>query len=174
MTEATEVTYLRWLAREHPSIYKAAIVGAQDTQDTARELGYIDAYDDDAQGLGWLNFVIQAAAMAVSAVGQKKAIDKQVSLQKKALAFSDAQAQADRDQQLKLKLLDVNTERAKAGLPIIGLDGKPVVPSSLPLPAALKPYTTAVPTWIPGVPNLVTGGGAALLAVLLAKRAGVF
>lgn len=172
MSEATEVTYLRWLAKEHPDIYRVAIQHATEAQTTARELGYIDEYDD-GEGFGWLNFVIQAAAMAVSAVGQKKAIDKQVSLQKKALALSDAQAAADREQQLKLKLLDVNTERAKAGLPIVGLDGKPIVPSTLPVPAALKPYTSAAPTWIPGVPNVVTGG-AALLVILLAKRAGVF
>lgn len=173
MIEANEVTYLRWLAKEHPDIYKYAISGAQAAQTTARELGYLDEYDD-AEGLGWINFVVQAAAMAVSAVGQKKAIDKQVSLQKKALALSDAQAAADRAQALKLKLLDVNTERAKQGLPILDEKGNPIVPSSLPVPAALKPYTTASPTWIPGVPNVVTGGAAALLAVLLAKRAGAF
>jgi len=163
--DAAQVNYLRWLSEAHPDVFRVAISRAR--SNAAVGLGR----------LGWINFVIQAVAMAGSAVMQKKQIDKSVSLQKKALAIQDAQATADREQQLKLALLDVNTKRAANGQPPVDITGKVIPGSALPVPSALKtfmPATLTASTWITGVPNYVTAGGGLLGTVVLLKALRVF
>lgn len=157
--DQNQVTYLKWLAIAHPDIY-AKVVSRLRIANT--QLGQ----------LGWINFVIQAVAMAGSAVMQKKQIDKQVALQKKALTLSDAQATADRNQQAKLALLETNTARAQAGLAPVDINGKVIGPLALPTPTALQPYAggPTAGTLIPGVPNYVTYGAGALAAVLLLRK----
>lgn len=158
--DVAQINYLRWLSEAHPDVYRVAISRANANK--AVGLGR----------LGWINFVIQAVAMAGSALLQKKQIDKSVSLQKKALALTDAQATADRDQQLKLALLDVNTKRAAAGLQPVDITGKVIPGSALPMPSALAPYipkTLQASTWVSGVPNYVTAGGGLVGSFLLLK-----
>lgn len=167
--QENQVTYMRWLAVHHPALYNDAIRNAVASEISARQLGYLD---EDEQ-LGWINFVVQAVATVGSAVIGKKQIDKQVGVQKKALALSDAQASADRAQAAQIKLLEVNTDRAQRNLPPVDIRGVVINPASLPLPAALRPYSTASATWLPGVPNYVTIGAGGALAFLLARRAGV-
>lgn len=147
-----QVAYLKWLAANHPAIYRRAVSSVPT--------------DVRLSGLGWINFVVQAIATVGSAVLGKKQVDKQVALQKKALALSDAQAAADRTQAAQLALLEVNTKRAQAGLPPVDLQGKVVNTAALPTPSALAPYTqTTATTLIPGVPDMVTYIGGALLGL---------
>lgn len=158
--EQNRVTYLKWLAKAHPDVYRKTIVAAQRMEQKS-VLGR----------LGWINFVIQAVAMAGSAVMQKKQIDKQANAQKKALLSAEQQAAADREIQAKLALLDTNTKRAQSGLPPVDLNGKIIGPTTLPTPPSLAPYAKAAGvsgSLIPGVPNAVTyvGGGLALFLLL--------
>lgn len=163
-TAKNQVAFLKWLNHEHPAIYRKTMRSLP-TDVRLKGLG----------SLGWINFLVQAVATVGSAVLGKKQVDKQVALQKKALALSDAQAAADRTQAAQLELLEVNTKRAQAGLPPVDLSGKVVNTGPLPTPSALVPYggaTTAKATLIPGVPNVVTyvgGGILALLALRMAK-----
>lgn len=168
--QENQVLYMRWLAKNHPALYVDAVQKSQLAEAQAQALGYLD----EGEGLGWINFLVQAIATVGSAVVGKKQVDKQVALQKKALALSDAQATADRVQAAQLKLLEVNTDRVQRGLPPVNLQGQPVAASSLPLPNALKPYTTASAPIIPGVPDWATYSAGGVLALLVAKRAGVF
>lgn len=167
--QENQVTYLRWVAKEHPALFAQVEANAINNEIAARQLGYVD----DDETLGWLNFVLQAVATVGSAVMGKKQVDKQVALQKKALVLSDAQAAADREQAAQFKLLEVNTERLSRGLPPVNLQGQVVNPASLPLPASLAPYTAASGPLIPGVPNLLTYAGGAVLGFALLKRFGV-
>lgn len=160
--EQNRIVYLKWLAHTHPDVYRTTIASARRVESKS-VLG----------SLGWLNFVLQAVAMAGSAVLQKKQIDKQVSAQKKALLSAEQQANADRDVQTKLALLDANTKRAQAGLPIVDINGHVIGPNTLPTPASLVPYAKAAgvaTSLIPGVPDPVTyiGGGLAALFMLKA------
>lgn len=154
-----QIGYLKWLASRHPALYRRAVNNVP----TDITLG----------SLGWINFVVQAIATVGSAVVAKKQVDKQVSLQKKALALSDAQAAQDRDQAAKLALLEVNTKRAQAGLPPVDLSGNVINTAVLPTPSALAPYTSTSGTIIPGVPNLVTYLGGALVGFGLLRAAKV-
>lgn len=160
MTPTTaQIAYLKWLNARHPALYRKAVASAPRDITLGR--------------LGWINFVVQAIATVGSAVLGKKQVDKQVALQKKALALSDAQAAADRTQAAELALLEVNTKRAQAGLPPVDLTGKVVNTGALPTPSALAPYTTTTATTlIPGVPNWLTyiGGGALAFGLLKAAR----
>jgi hypothetical protein len=175
-TTRAQVGYLKWLAIEHPAIYRRVATNAATDITMLRGLG----------SLGWINFLIQAIATAGSAVMGKKAVDKQVALQKKSLALSDAQAAADRDQAFKMKLLEVNTTRAQSGLPPVDASGKVINIDALPAPPSLARFANAITvtgtpgaagttvvraasTLIPGVPNLVTYGGGALLGVGLLR-----
>lgn len=154
-----QIAYLKWLNARHPALYRKAVKSAP--------------RDITLGSLGWINFVVQAIATVGSAVLGKKQVDKQVALQKKALALSDAQASADRTQAAELALLEVNTKRAQAGLPPVDLTGKVVNTAVLPTPSALAPYTaTRAATIIPGVPNWLTyiGGGALAFGLLKAAR----
>jgi hypothetical protein len=155
--DQNRVTYLKWLAVAHPDVYRKAMAGANNL-------------DEELGELGWINLVIQGVAIAAGAVAQKKQIDKTVALQKKALLQQDAQASKDRDAAAQLHLLDVNTERAKAGLPPVDITGKVIAGASLPTPRALAPYdANPPPSLIPGVHNYVTYGAGALALVLLLK-----
>jgi len=162
--QQNQIAYLKWLAKEHPDVYRQSIANARRVEQKS-VLG----------SLGWINFVIQAVAMAGSAVMQKKQIDKQVSAQKKALLSAEQQAAADRDVAAKLALLDANTKRAQAGLPPVDINGKVIVATNLPTPPGLAPYASAAgapSSLIPGVPNAVTavGGAVALFLLLRAFR----
>lgn len=163
-----QVTYLRWLAHRHPELYRQAAKSARAAVAAGETLGH---YSDDDEQLGWINFVIQAVTTAASAVLQKKQVDKQVDLQKKALALSDVQANKDRQQAAQLQLLDVNTKRAQAKLPPVDINGIPIAATSLPVPAGLSPYVAAADrTVIPGVSNTITYSvGGVLLAAIGAK-----
>lgn len=159
--DQAQVTYLKWLNIAHPEIFSKVMARLS--------VGGIDQLGE----LGWINFVIQAVAMAGSAVMQKKQIDKQVALAKQQIAASDRQATADREAQTKLALLEVNTKRAQAGLPPVDITGKVIGAATLPTPNALAPYVGGpTDTLIPGVPNYVTYGGAglALVGLLWALR----
>lgn len=156
---AAQIAYLKWLASRHPALYRRAISNVP----TDITLG----------SLGWINFVVQAIATVGSAVIAKKQVDKQVSLQKKALQLSDAQAAADRQQAAQLALLEVNTKRAQAGEPPVDINGNVVNTARLPTPSALAPYTSTSGTIIPGVPNIVTYLGGALLGFGLLRAAKV-
>jgi hypothetical protein len=160
--EQNQIGYLKWLAANHPRTFRDTMLRVQASMPLAG-LGQ----------LGWLNFVIQAIATVGSAVAQKKQVDKQVSLQKKALALSDAQASADRVQAAQIELLHVNTERAAAGLPPVDLQGKPVNTGALATPKVLAPYVKST-TIIPGVPDVATYLGAAAAAAALLKVARVW
>lgn len=164
VADQNQVTYLRWLSREHPALYARSMLAAR------RDLRGLGR-------LGWINFVIQAVATVGSAVVAKKQVDKQVAVQKKALALSDAQAAADREQAAKFALLDTNTKRAQAGLPPVDITGNVIAPQTLPNAQALLPFTAQqnlAPTWIRGVPNYVTGIGAVVLGLGLLKLARVW
>lgn len=157
-----QLTYLKWLAKEHPDVYRNTMAAAKRVERKS-VLGQ----------LGWINLVIQAVALAGSAVMQKKQIDKQVAAQKKALLSAEQQAAADRDIQAKLALLDTNTKRAQAGLPPVDLNGKIIGPTTLPTPQSLRPLTAGASSsgqLIPGVPNVATYAGGGLL-LFLALRA---
>lgn len=159
---AAQVAYLKWLAHRHPALYRRATSNVP----TDITLG----------SLGWINFVVQAIATVGSAVIAKKQVDKQVSLQKKALQLSDAQAAADRQQAGALALLEVNTKRAQAGQPPVDINGNVINTARLPTPSALAPYTgggSSAGTIIPGVPNIVTYLGGALLGFGLLRAAKV-
>jgi hypothetical protein len=163
-TTANQVAYLKWLASAHPAIYRKTMRSLP-TDVRLKGLGE----------LGWINFLVQAIATVGSAVIGKKQVDKQVSVQKKALALSDAQAAADRTQAAQLELLEVNTKRAQAGLGPVDLTGKLLNTAGLPTPSALVPYggKTTTATLIPGVPNLVTYAGGAVLVLLALRMAKV-
>lgn len=155
--ERNQVAFLRWLARDHPELYGKALRVARNA---SAGLGR----------MGWIQAVVQAVAAVGSAVVQKKQIDKQVSLQKKALELSDAQAAAEREQAAKLALLEVNTKRAQAGLPPVDMTGAVIPSAALPNPSALAPFTPQGSTqFIPGVPNYVTGIGGALVVLVLLR-----
>jgi hypothetical protein len=156
--DQNRIVYLKWLAKEHPDMFRATMAGARRVESKS-VLG----------SLGWINFVIQAVAMAGSALLQKKQIDQQAAAQKKALLSAEQQANADRVVQAKLALLDANTKRAQAGLPIVDINGKVIQANALATPSALVPYAKAlgVPTsMIPGVPNNITYVGGGLLVLL--------
>lgn len=161
--DANQVAYLRWLSEAHPDLYRRAIAGA-------------NAYRDVGLGqLGWLNFVIQAIGIAAEGLQQKKAIDNQSKLANKQLAADAAALNADRENQLKIALLNTNTERAKAGLAPVDINGVVIPGSALPTPAGLKPLVNATGAvredFIPGVPNYVLyGTGIALLLGLVVLR----
>lgn len=161
--EENQVTYLKWLAVAHPDIYR----------DVMQQLTLAEPLGDLGE-LGWINLVIQAVGIAAGAAMQKKQIDKQAGLAKKQLATEAAQMAADRDQAAKLALLEVNTKRAQAGLPPVDITGKVIGAATLPTPSALVPYAggPTASTLIPGVPNYVTYGGAALalVAVVMMMR----
>ncbi len=159
--DANQLAYLKWLAIAHPDIYRKVVARAKAI---SRNAGLGE--------LGWINFVVQAIATVGSTLLQKKQIDKQVALQKKALALSDAQAAADREQAVKFKLLEVNTTRAQNGLPPVDILGKVIPSGSLPTPSALAPYAKAgsSATLLPGVPNVVTYTGGGLLGLLLLRQ----
>lgn len=160
--EQNRLVYLKWLAKEHPDMYRSVIANARRVE-AKSVLGR----------LGWINFVIQAVAMAGSALMQKKQIDKQVGAQKKALLSAEQQAAADRVVQEKLALLDANTKRAQAGLPIVDINGNTIGPQTLPTPKSLAPYVKAAggrpATLIPGVPNAATAVVGALGLFLLLR-----
>lgn len=158
--DQNRIIYLKWLAKAHPDVYRQTIAATHRVEQKS-VLGR----------LGWINFVIQAVAMAGSAVMQKKQIDKQANAQKKALLSAEQQAAADREVAAKLALLDANTKRAQAGLPIVDINGKVIGPNALPTPPSLAPYAKAAGaggSLIPGVPNAVAyvGGGLALFLLL--------
>lgn len=159
------VNYLRWLSQADPALYRRAIAAGR-------------SYEAVGLGeLGWINLVLQAVGIAAGAVTQKKAIDKQASLAKSQLKADVAARAADREAQLKVQLLEVNTERARAGLPPVDITGKVIPGSALPVPAALAsivPKTLQAATWIPGVPNYVTAIGGAVALFLGLKAAKVF
>lgn len=159
------VNYLRWLSEADPALYRRAIAAGR-------------SYEAVGLGeLGWINLVIQAVGLAAGAMQQKKAIDKQSSLAKSQLKADIAARDADREAQLKVQLLEVNTARAKAGLPPVDITGKVIPGSALPVPAALSsivPQTLQAATWIPGVPNYATALGGAVLLLFGLKAAKVF
>lgn len=161
MSTRNQVAYLKWLNANHPAFYRRA-VGNVPTDVRGR---------DGLGSLGWINFLVQAIATVGSAVIAKKQVDKQVALQKKALALSDAQASADRTQAAQFELLEVNTKRAQAGQPPVDLSGRVVNTAALPTPAALRQYasTRAAATLIPGIPDVATYLGGALLGFGLLK-----
>ena len=151
-----QVSYLKWLAYKYPAIYRRAVANIPTDVRLNGGLG----------SMGWINFVVQAIATVGSAVLGKKQVDKQVAVQKKALQLQDAQAALDRAQALQVELLEVNTKRAQAGLPPVDAAGKVINTAKLPTPTALAPYTqTTAATLIPGVPDVVTYVGGALLGL---------
>lgn len=149
LADRARITYLRWLAKEHPTTF--ANIAAP-------------ALKSNLSGLGWIAAVVNAVAQVGSAVVQKKQNDKAFSLQKKTLAAQDAQVAAERAQSFKLALLDVNTKRAQAGLPPVDSQGNPISPTTLPTPSVLAPFAsagTAVSKWGPWI----LGGGVVVAAL---------
>jgi hypothetical protein len=197
--QSNQIAYLKWLHSVRPKLYSQVIAtaerggplqgrgglanqGAGLEGTSAANAAYNELNGDDGfyntpgvGQLGWINFLVQAIATVGSAVMQKKQIDKQVDLQKKALKVSDAQATADRTQAAKFKLLEVNTARAQAGLPPVDLAGNLVNTDALRMPITLAPYTvngvpvTSRATFIPGVPNTVAYVGGGLLGLALLR-----
>lgn len=151
-----QIAFLKWLASKHPAIYQRALRNVP-----------ADIALNGLGAMGWINFVVQAIATVGSAVLGKKQVDKQVALQKKALALSDAQASADRAQAAQLALLEVNTKRAQVGQPPVDINGNVINTAKLPTPAALTQYAPpqVSATLIPGVPDMVTYLGGALLGL---------
>lgn len=148
-SDRAQVTYLRWLAKEHPeTFHKIAAPSLR----------------SNLNGLGWIAALANAVLQVGSAVLQKKQNDKAFKLQKQTLAVQDAQVAADRAQSFKLALLDVNTKRAQAGLPPVDAQGNPIASQTLPMPSALAPFANVgatVSKWGPWI----LGGGVLLAAV---------
>lgn len=152
MSDAARITYFKWLAREHPQVFKVAS----------------KSFSPGLSGLGWIAALINGVIQAGSVVLQKKQQDQQLALAKKAQKLSDAQAAADRADQLKFALLEINTKRASAGLGPVDLNGNLIQGQSLPTPAALAPFVGqagGVPIYV-----WVLGAGAALLAIFSLRR----
>lgn len=148
-TDRAQVTYLRWLAKEHPDTF--ARVAAPSLR-------------SNLNGLGWIAALANAVLQVGSAVVQKKQSDKAFKLQRETIKVQDAQAAAERAQSFKLALLDVNTKRAQAGLPPVDAQGNPIASDTLPMPSQLKPFASigqSVSKWGPWM----LGGGLALAAL---------
>lgn len=153
-SDRAQVTYLRWLAKEHPETFRKVAV---------------PSLRSNLSGLGWIAAVANAVLQVGSAVVQKKQNDKAFKLQKQTLAVQDAQVAAERAQSFKLALLDVNTKRAQAGLPPVDGNGNPIASDTLPMPSQLAPFAKVgaqVSKWGPWI----LGGGAALALIFFLRN----
>lgn len=122
--DRARLDFLRWLSAFDPALYRRAMAQPR----------------SGLSGLGWINLVIQAVAAVGSAVMAKKQGDKAAKLQAKAIAADQAAQEAARKDALKVALLDINTTRARAGLPPVDADGKVIGQAQLPpAPANLAP-----------------------------------
>lgn len=151
-----QVLFFRWLAKTHPTVYAPV----------ARKLA-LGSLGDLA---GWVDTLVTALATVGTAVIAKKQADKQISAQKAA----DAQARADA---IKTELLNINLQRAQAGLPPVDQNGNVIPASALPtLPTPQAAYAAAnsaatrdsvsnffssVPTWA-----WVAAGGVVLFLIV--------
>jgi len=148
-SDRAQVTYLRWLAKEHPEVFRKFAA---------------PSLKSNLNGLGWIAALANAVLQVGSAVLQKKQTDKAFKIQKATIAVEQQQADAERAQQFKLALLDVNTKRAQAGLPPVDANGNPIASATLPTPSALAPFASVgktVSSWGPWV----LGGGVVLTAL---------
>ena len=144
------VLFFRWLAANHPKLYAPV----------AREVADVPAMG----ALGWVDTLINAIAQVGGAVMAKKAADKNAKTASKA-AESEAAARADA---LKTELLNINLQRAQAGLPPVDEYGRVIQSAQVPaLPTVAQAVQAAQgPNWY------IIGGAAALglLAVFALSR----
>lgn len=146
----SQVLFFRWLAVNHPRLYAPV----------ARHLA-LGALGDLE---GWADTLVTAIATVGTAFLAKKQADKQLSAQKAA----DAQARSDA---VKAQLLEINLQRAQAGLPPVDQNGNVISASALPtLPTPQAAYAAAqsrgsffdsVPTWA-----WLTGGAVVVYLIL--------
>lgn len=139
--------FFRWLAANHPKLYAPV----------AAEVSAAPAMGE----LGWVDSLINALAQVGGAVMAKKVADKNAKTASK-------EAAAARADSLKSELLNINFQRAQAGLPPVDEYGRVLTSAQVPgLPTTAQAYQAAQgPNW------LVIGGaaGLALLALVLLKR----
>jgi hypothetical protein len=148
--------FFRWLAKNHPVLYAPV----------AREVSGAPGMG----ALGWVDSLINAIAQVGGAVMAKKAADKQSDAAKKQAA-NDAAARADA---LKVELLNINLQRAQAGLPPVDEYGRVLqsaqVPA-LPSPAHAAQVAQSYAAYASINWPIVAGAGAAgLLALYLLSR----
>lgn len=144
------VLFFRWLAAKHPKLYAPV----------AAEVNAAPSMAD----LGWIDTLISAIAQVGGAVMAKKVADKNARVAS-AQAQSDAAARADA---LKVELLNVNLQRAQAGLPPVDEYGHVIQSAQVPgLPTNAQAYAAAQgPNWV------LIGGVAAvgLVALVMLRR----
>lgn len=127
--ETNRLAFFRWLAKTHPGIYAPAAP--------------MLAKGPGLSGLGgWADTIVNALATVGSAVLAKKVADKQVSAQTKA----DSAARADA---LAAQLLQINFQRAQAGLPPVDANGNVIPGSSLPPLPSVSQAVARVPAGYP-------------------------
>ena len=153
--DRAKVLYLAWLARAQPLVYQRVVALANKSL-LERRLAGLDHLN------GWPDTLINAAIAVGGTLMAKKQADQAASLQKK-------QQAAD----LQLTLLQVNTQRAQAGLAPIDANGNLIPVKMLPIPATLN--TSAVQSTLAsgGAPNYMlwaAGAIAALAGVFLVTR----
>lgn len=149
--EAREL-FFRWLAVNNPALYAPVATQLK----SAQRLAGLD---------GWADTLVSALTTVGTAYVAKKTADKQLSAQKKA-------ADADRATALQAELLNVNLQRAQAGLPPVDANGRVVASASLP---ALPTYSQAsvaarAQDFLGSVPTVVYLAGAVLVVYLLARK----
>lgn len=153
-----QVLFFRWLAKTHPTIYAPV----------ARRLA-LGSLGDLA---GWVDTLVTALATVGTAVIAKKQADKQISAQKAA----DAQARADA---IKSELLNINLQRAQAGLPPVDQNGNVIPQAALPaLPTPQAAYAAAnaaasrdsFSNFFSSVPTWAWIAGAGVLALVLLRK----
>lgn len=152
-----QVLFFRWLAQNHPRVYAPV----------ARKLALGSLGDLS----GWVDTLVSAIATVGTAVLAKKQSDKQLSAQKKA----DAQARADA---IQAQLLDINLQRAQAGLPPVDANGNVIPAAALPtLPTPQAAYAAAQSSalsrsgsFLDSVPSWAWIAGGAVVVLLILKR----
>ena len=153
--DQAQAQYIAWLAREQPLVYERVVAVAKKSL-IDRKLSGLGALS------GWLDTLVTAAVAVGGTLIAKKQADQAASIQKK-------QQAAD----LQLALLNVNTQRAQAGLPPVDINGNVIPSKSLPAPASLKssqlpdsPASASAANYLPWV----LGAGAAALGLIWVSR----
>jgi uridylate kinase len=149
-SEAKEL-YLRWLAQAQPRLFERTLAVAK----SQVRLGSL---------AGWVDTLVNAAVAVGGTLLAKKQADQAASLKKK-----------QQDADLQIQLLQLNTQRAQAGLAPVDINGKVIPSASLPQVAAISNPATAIAQAsqkISATLPWIFGGVATLVALYLVVRRG--
>lgn len=152
---AAQVNFLRWVAAVDPKLYHEKV----STLRPPEGLGE----------LGWINFVVQAAVAVGSAVAAKRKKKKAEKAAKKAAALQAKEDAAAAAEAQRLQLIQINAQRAQAGMMPVNSGGQLINTAILPMPPELRTYGTSIRASAPAVnytPFLIAGGALALVIVL--------